>query len=144
MSLQVTVTWRQETDAKHAAAAAVTGTGTTGTDPTTPPSDEVDPPTTLAATVDGYDVTLTWTNGGGAYARTLVMQSPTSSFADAYQILVRNGAASAAQALTFSPGPGTWWWWIIGTDARGGEESVEVGPVSVTVSPDIVIDGNDP
>jgi hypothetical protein len=140
----VRIAFEQElSDADYATGLAVTGTTPTPSDPVSPPSDVVGPPTDLAVSVDGYDVTLSWTNGTGTYFRTLVMQSSTSSFADAYQILGRNGAASAAQDVTFSPGLGTWWWWVIGTDGRGLEESAEVGPVTATVAPEIIIDGND-
>jgi hypothetical protein len=133
MSLQVTVTWRQETDAKHTAAAAVTGTSTTGTSPTTPPSGAVDPPTSLAASVDGDEVTLTWTNGSANYFRTVILQSPTSSLSDAYEIAGRTAAGLSAQTAVFKPGPGAWWWWIKGVDGPGLEQSAEVGPVTATV-----------
>lgn len=133
MSLQMTVTWRQETDAKHTAAAAVTGTTTTGTSPTTPPSVAVDPPTSLAVSVSGDEVTLTWTNGDVNYFRTVILQSPTSSLADSYEIAGRNAAGLSAQTAKFKPGPGTWWWWIKGVDGPGLEQSSEVGPVTATV-----------
>jgi len=133
MSLQVTVTWRQETDAKHTAAAAVTGSSTTGTSPTTPPSGAVDPPTSLAASVDGDEVTLTWTNGSANYFRTVILQSPTSNLSDAYEIAGRNAAGLSAQTAVFKPGPGAWWWWIKGVDGPGLEQSTEVGSVTATV-----------
>lgn len=144
MTLEVVVHWRQETDAKHAAAMAQTGDVGPGVGPVTPPSDEVDPPTDLDVSVSDYDVTLSWTNGAANYFRTNVMQSPTGDYADAYQILGRNAGGSEPQSVTFSPGIGTWFWWIVGVDGPGSEESEPVGPVTETVNPDIIIDGNDP
>lgn len=135
---------QEPTDAEYATALAATGNTPDPGDPATPPTTEVDPPTDLDVSVDGYEVTLTWTNGADNYFRTNVMQSPTSDFADAYQILGRNAGGSEPQSATFSPGVGTWWWWIVGVDGPGTEESDPVGPVTATVNPTVIIDGNDP
>lgn len=140
----VSIEARQDlSDADYASGLGQTATVPTPGDPVTPPSTEVDPPTDLDVSVTDYEVTLTWTNGAANYFRTNVMQSPTSDYADAYQILGRNAGGSEPQSATFSPGVGTWFWWIIGVDGPGFEESEPVGPVTATVNPDIIIDGND-
>lgn len=141
----VKIEFRAEpSDAEYAAALATTGVTPDPSDPVTPPTSDVDPPTDLDVSVSDYDVTLSWTNGAANYFRTNVMQSPTGDYADAYQILGRNAGGSEPQSVTFSPGIGTWFWWIVGVDGPGSEESEPVGPVTATVNPDIIIDGNDP
>jgi hypothetical protein len=135
VTLQVTVTWRQETDWKHTAAAGETGTTSPGTDPTSPPSEVVAPPTGASISVDGDEVTIEWTNGDARFFRTLIFQSATSSFADATQVASKGGAPEAAQTAVLKPGPGEWWFWLQTRSGGIGADDVsdEVALGSVTV-----------
>tara|TARA_R110002051_G_scaffold161835_6_gene233461 strand:- start:662 stop:3376 length:2715 start_codon:yes stop_codon:yes gene_type:complete len=128
----VKVTFRQETDAKYAAAGVVTGTPATPPTPPTPPSVVVAPPTGFGSSVSGNDVTLTWTNGATNFLNTVVYMSATNSFATAAEIATLGGAAGASKSYTFQPGPGVWYIWIASRNVSF-DVSATAGPQTATV-----------
>lgn len=127
------ITFRQETDAKHAAALAVTGTAPGAGTPGGPPTDEVDDPTAFTATVSGDEVTLQWTVGETNYFRTLIHISDSNDFATATQIASRGHVAGSTQTFVHKPGPGTWYYWVQGR-SYSFELSGAVGPEEAVVT----------
>lgn len=135
MTGEVKITFRQETDAKHAAALALTGTTPAEVTPPTPPSDVVDDPTDFTATVDEDAVTLEWTVGSANYFRTLIYVSDSNDFATATEIASKGYVSGATQTYIHRPGPGTWYYWVQGR-SYDFNLSAEVGPETA-----VVVDG---
>jgi hypothetical protein len=137
MTLEVTVTWRQETDAKHAAAAGETGGTGPGTDPTSPPVIDVDPPTDGDLTGTGDELTVTWTNGEDRFFRTLIYIGPDADFENATQVASKGGEPGEVQSATFKPGPGVWHVFIVtrsgGPGAYDLSVPVHLGSATTTV-----------
>ncbi len=140
MTLKVMIEFRQETDAKHAAALAQTANGPGTVTPTGPDTFEVDPPTLTSISVSGDTVTIGWTNGEARFFRTFIYYSPDSTFANAVQIGSKGGDAGEAQTATHKPGPGTWYYWLVtrsgGPGAYDLSDPVSLGSVVVTVEID--------
>lgn len=135
-SALVSVEFREElSDAEYTAALGETGTVPAPGDPTSPPTDVVDPPTGASISVSGDEVTINWTNGDARFFRTLIFQSPTSSFAGATQVASKGGDPEAAQTAVLKPGPGEWWFWLQTRSGGIGADDVsdEVALGSVTV-----------
>lgn len=133
MTLKVMIEFRQETDAKHAAALAQTGSGPGSVTPSGPPDDTVDPPTGESISVSGDEVTIDWTNGTARFFRTLILQSATSDIADATQVASKGGGPGEAQTAVLKPGPGTWYFWIMSRSAPAEDYSDPVSLGSVVV-----------
>ncbi len=133
MTLKVMIEFRQETDAKHAAALAQTASGPGSVTPSGPPTDTVDPPTGESIAVSGDEVTIDWTNGIARFFRTLILQSPTSDIADATQVASKGGDPGEAQTAVLKPGPGTWYFWILSRSAPAEDYSDPVSLGSVVV-----------
>ena len=133
MTLKVMIEFRQETDAKHAAALAQTGSGPGSVTPSGPPDDTVDPPTGESISVSGDEVTIDWTNGTARFFRTLILQSATSDIEDATQVASKGGGPGEAQTAVLKPGPGTWYFWIMSRSAPAEDYSDPVSLGSVVV-----------
>lgn len=143
MTLKVMIEFRQETDAKHAAALAQTGSGPGSVTPSGPPDDTVDPPTGESISVSGDEVTIDWTNGEARFFRTLILQSATSDIEDATQVASKGGGPGEAQTAVLKPGPGTWYFWIMSRSAPAEDYSDPVSLGSVVVTVDIDTDNLD-
>lgn len=140
MTLKVMIEFRQETDAKHAAALAQTANGPGTVTPTGPDTFEVDPPTSTSISVSGDTVTIGWTNGEARFFRTFIYYSPDATFANAIKVADKGGDAGEAQTATHKPGPGTWYYWLVtrsgGPGAYDLSDPVSLGSVVVTVEID--------
>lgn len=133
MSGVVKITFRQETDAKHAAALAQDGVTPGGVDPETPPGPYVDPPTDFAVTADAPDVIVDWRNPVITnFDYSEVYRGTTTTFGSATLVQTQYGASGAFETWTDTPGPGTWYYWVraVNTD---GDPSDPNGPANVTV-----------
>lgn len=135
MTLKVMIEFRQETDAKHAAALAQTANGPGTVTPTGPDTFEVDPPTSTSISVSGDTVTIGWTNGEARFFRTFIYYSPDATFANAIKVADKGGDAGEAQTATHKPGPGTWYYWLVtrsgGPGAYDLSDPVSLGSVTV-------------
>lgn len=133
MSGVVKITFRQETDAKHAAALAQDGITPGGVDPETPPGAYVDPPTDFSATGAAPDVDLEWRNPVLAtFDSSEVYRGTTATFGSATLILSLPGSSGAIETYSDTPGAGTWYYWVLATNTDG-DLSAPVGPEIVTI-----------
>jgi hypothetical protein len=130
----VRITFRQETDAKHAAALAATATAPSPNVPDTPLNPFVEPVTNLSASVAGQIVTLSWRNPSDLnFENTQRYRGSTSVFASATLIGGSPGAVSENRTATDTPGGGTWYYWVTAVDTNSIASS-PVGPVIAVVS----------
>lgn len=130
----VKLAFRQETDAKIAAALALTGTAPPPSDPPVNPGDYVEPvdPDSLTATLVGSDIEVAWTNPTTNFFRALLYKNSTNDLGTATQIDSYGGAGLDIVHTDTAPGTGTWYYWVIARDFEF-EISDEAGPVSATV-----------
>ena len=134
MSGGVRITFRQETDSKHAAALAKTGVAPPPVTPDTPPGPFTEQPTNFAAVVSGQTVTLSWRNPADLnFNNTQRYRGSTAIFATAIVIGGSPGALLESRTATDTPGGGTWYYWLTSVDADGNE-SDPIGPVVAVVS----------
>lgn len=132
VSRALKLSWRQETDAKVAAALAQAGTAPPPSEPETPPDEYVEPAADFAVTVDGTDVTLAWRNAEVNYYRTLIYRNSASDFGTATEIASAGGAALQDMTYVDTPGSGTWYYWLV-SRSFDLELSDPVGPETATV-----------
>lgn len=127
--------FREETDAKYAAAMAQEGV-------TPPASGVVEPPTPfvpgslyLNSSEDGGTVTLTWRDPSSLeHNYTDVYQAEDSTdFGDAALIDTIVGGPSVLHAVDYIPGSGTFSFWVVAVDFNGFESS-PTGPSTIVVS----------
>jgi hypothetical protein len=150
MSGGVRITFRQETDAKHAAALAQVGVAPGSSVPATPPDPFVEPPTDFTGEANGTDAKLRWRNPNSApFDFVTLYRSATDDFGTALAVDPYAGGAGEIMTETDRPGtPGTYYYWIEAENIDGAV-SDPVGSVAVTVTsdppdPDFIYDGGDP
>jgi len=129
----VEITFRQETDAKHAAALAQVGVAPPAVTPDAPPGPYVEPPSSFSVSVAGATVTLEWRNPGTLFDATRRYRGASSVFGSATLIGGSVGALLENRTATDTPGAGTWFYWVTSVDADGNE-SVPVGPASAVLA----------
>lgn len=132
MSGVVMITFRQETDAKHAAAMALTGSAPPATGGVVVPPPVIDAPTGFDTTLAGSTVTVSWRNGYTNYFRTTIFRGATNVFGSATNIGTSGGAAGEERTFTNNPGTGTWYYWIM-AESFDGDFDDPVGPSSEIV-----------
>lgn len=132
----VEITFRQETDAKHAAALAQVGVAPGDVTPDTPPGTYVEPPSNFSAgTVDGETVLYGYRNPTDARFDYTARYRATGSilFADASPIGGHAGAlGESVSGSDLPPGPGVFSYWVTATDIDGNVSEPQ-GPETVTV-----------
>jgi hypothetical protein len=131
----VEITFRQETDAKHAAALAQTGEAPPAVSPGAPPPPFVEPPTDFATAISGADVDLTWRNPATLSHNFIDVYRNTGStdFGTATLIDTVVGAPSDLMLFTdAAPGVGTHNYWLVAVDLSLNEAD-EVGPEAETI-----------
>ena len=140
----VRITFRQETDAKHAAALAVTGTAPPPVDPDTPPPPYVEPPTLFSVIAAGSDVSVTWRNPSTInhdYVEVWRALASTN-FADASLVTSNIGGPSEVEFyLDVAPGVGAISYWLVAVDLDGNSAD-PLGPETVTLA-DLLTAGGD-
>lgn len=129
----VKLTFREETDAKVAAALAQVGVAPPPSVPSTPPPGEAEPASDFTAELDGADVVLTWRNPATIehdYVNIYRGTVPSIFSASIIDSIV--GGPSEIQTATDTPGSGDFYYWLVTVDFEGNE-SFPVGPELVTV-----------
>lgn len=129
----VRIEYREETDAKIAAALSQVGIAPPSSGAVTPPGPYVEPPSSVSASVAAETVTLAWRNPGTVFENTRRYRGASSVFGAATIIGGSAGGLLENRTATDTPGVGTWFYWLTATDADGNE-SEAVGPVSVIVA----------
>lgn len=131
----VRITFRQETDAKHTAALAVTGTAPPSTGSETPPGTYVEPPSMFSIVDADEVINAFWRNPTSAAFdhATLFRADDSVLFADAVAIAdgpepALGGMDTVGETL---PSAGDYAYWIVAYDALGNA-SDPVGPELVT------------
>lgn len=131
----VKVTFRQETDAKHALALAQVGDAPPNSSPVTPPPPYVEPPSEFAVTVDAGTVTVQYRNPNTTLHDfvNIYRAMDSTTFADAAVIDFYGGGAGELVAVEDIPTAGhDYSYWLVAVDVFGNEAD-PVGPETVTV-----------